>query len=171
MVEEDIQQWIRSHLEKRNLREVQIVNCPSATDLFQLIGEREFVPFYDNNEWSKGFELRGDFFERIRPDIVVRSSTSGENRIIIEVKVDTPLKYGSAADSQIVRYFLQLLATSRYRPDGDIRRAVLLAAPSSWFVSTHRDRWQYFLDTYRQLAMREDIDISLGEIHCDSMTA
>jgi hypothetical protein len=169
MTEADVQRWIRDRLDKRKLREIPIINSTSATDLFELIGEREFVTFEDNNDWCKGFELRGDFFELIRPDIVVRSSSSGENRIIIETKVDTPLGYGSAADSQIVRYFLQLLATSKCRPTRDIRRAVLLAAPSSWFKSTYQDRWRYFRNTYAELAMCKGVDITLGEIHCDSI--
>ena len=100
------------------------------------------------------------------PDIVLRSKVSNENRIYIEVKRTQPLGYGKV-DSQIVRYFLHLLATSHSKPSGgadDIRRAVLLAAPPSWFaVNAIHDAWRYFLETYTQLA--SCFGVTLGELH------
>src|SRR5579863_2612383 len=111
MIEDDIQRHICAKLEKRELRDIKVTHSTSATNLYELIGERDFIPLVDNTDWNRDFKLRGDFFQDIRPDIVLRSQSSGENRIIVEVKVTEPLKYDTAADSQIVRYFLHLLAT------------------------------------------------------------
>jgi len=45
-----------------------------------------------------------------------------------------------------------------------IRRAVILAAPPSWFgVMANRDVWHYFHGTYSALA--STFDVTLAELH------
>jgi hypothetical protein len=110
------------------------------------------------------------------PDLVVRSKASGQNRIIIECKgpKEKQRSFG-IADSQIVRYFLWLLAMTESRRGQDIRRAVLLAAPSPWFVNRATSQsWSYFTQTYKPLGSykrNEGFDITLGEIRCDHIPA
>jgi hypothetical protein len=114
-----------------------------------------------------------DVIGGMTPDIVIRSAASAQNRIIIEAKGTDKLSYG-IVDSQVVRYFLWLLAATERGPGRhDIRRAVLLAAPTDWFNcdSTARS-WNYFLKHYRHLASEEcGFDIILGEIRCDGIPA
>ena len=93
------------------------------------------------------------------PDIVVRSKGSGQNRIYIEVKESQCLGYNTE-DSQIIRYFLHLLAVSELKPNGvaDIGRAIILAAPSNWFETSRTGTdWRYFTDHYTGLARAFDI--------------
>lgn len=82
------------------------------------------------------------------------------------MKKTRPLGYGKF-DSQAIRYLLHLLATTQQRPHGiatDIRRAIVLAAPPSWFgVKDNRDAWHYFLQTYAALAAT--FDVTLAELH------
>lgn len=171
MTEEDIQNLIRGKLVKRELHDIEITRSTSAANLLELIGELDFSVIVDSSDWRKNFGLRADFFQGITPDVVITSRASGENRIIVEAKVTEMLGYGEA-DSQIVRYFLHLLATSSSGQGKDIRRAVLLAAPSSWFDSERTSRkWRHFLSTYTELATSRGVDITLGEIHCNSLIA
>jgi hypothetical protein len=103
------------------------------------------------------------------PDIVIRSLQSRENRIYIEVKLGQALGRGKH-DSQIIRYFLHLLCNSKQLPKGspDIRRAMLLAAPSLWFQNNkNADAWQYFLDKYQDLA--RCFDVTLGRLEIDDL--
>lgn len=117
------------------------------------------------------------------PDLVLRSDPdrwSGENRILIEVK--GPGRGFHYKDlSQIDRYLLHLAATTRrcapaegvngctgksVRPcPHDARRAVLLAAPRSWFSKPEAGPWRDCVANYKKLA--EALDITLGEIHVD----
>ena len=104
------------------------------------------------------------------PDIVLRSKVSAENRIYIEVKDSRPLSDG-IADSQVVRYFLHLLAMTKKVPKlgkTDIRRAVLLCAPSRWFKNNRNAKaWKHFLEHFSGLA--QAFDIALGELDADSL--
>ncbi|MGB6716817.1 MAG: hypothetical protein WBE47_07700 [Candidatus Acidiferrales bacterium] len=103
------------------------------------------------------------------PDIVLRSRVSGENRVYIEVKDSQPLGYG-VEDSQVVRYFLHLLATTTGIPregETDIRRAVLLCAPSTWFKNAiNAKAWNHFLEHFSGLA--KEFEITLGEVHAEA---
>jgi hypothetical protein len=70
------------------------------------------------------------------------------------VKETACLNYG-IHDSQIIRYLLHLLASSETNPrgKGDIKRAILLAAPSAWFAAKRTGKaWTYFVDHYTDLA-------------------
>ena len=72
-------------------------------------------------------------------------------------------------DSQIVRYFLQLLSSTAKIPEGvsDIRRATLLAAPFEWFRDKKNwDTWQYFLDKYTDIARH--FDVTPGKLEIDN---
>jgi len=76
--------------------------------------------------------------------------------------VKAELNYG-LYDSQVVRYFIHLLATSTDRqPGSDMRRAILLAAPDSWFEDSKAAPWQDFCDRYAGLARA--FGITIGEI-------
>jgi hypothetical protein len=130
--------------------------------------------FYDvleeTSDWNPHARLMVDLTGGLAVDIALRSRVSGENRIYIEVKETDDLHCGTVA-SQIVRYFLCMLATTR-RNTGqrDMRRAVLLAAPSSWFEREDRkaeSKWKYFLTTYQPLA--DEFGITLGEIRTDRL--
>lgn len=147
--------------------EFSIHNSSSdAKNLFALIGENGYEVIEDDTRWNLHPRFMLEIIGGMTPDIVLRSKVSGENRIYIEVKKKQPLGYGKA-DSQIIRYFLHLLATSHSKPpsvEEDIRRAVLLAAPMSWFADTvNRDAWTYFLGTYSRLA--SCFGVTIGELH------
>lgn len=147
--------------------EFSIHNSTSdAKNLFDLIGNKDFMVFEDDSRWNLYPKFMLEIIGGMRPDIVLRSNASSENRIYIEVKQTQPLGYDEA-DSQIIRYLLHLLATSHSKPPGveeDIRRAVLLAAPASWFAATNNhDAWMYFLETYSRLA--SCFGVTLGEVH------
>lgn len=52
----------------------------------------------------------------------------------------------------------------------DISRAVLLAAPRVWFAERrNREKWEYFLNHYTDLAKLEKINITLGELRLDKL--
>ena len=128
-----------------------------------LIGDKEFTVLQDKSEWNQHKNLLVDISGGMTPDIVIRSKATNQNRIIIEVKNAASLGYGRV-DSQVIRYFLHLLGTTlQDASKTDIRRALILAAPDSWFdVARNREDWQYFLDTYKDIARA--FDITLGEI-------
>jgi len=66
-----------------------------------------------------------------------------------------------------VRYFLHLLAMTTKAPSSDIKRAVLLCAPSAWFQAERNARtWNHFLARFSGLA--KAFDITLGELRADS---
>jgi hypothetical protein len=104
----------------------------NAATLYDLIGDLRFELFPDTSDWNQTPRLMGEIIGGMTPDVVLRSVATDENRIIIEVKLNQRLNYG-VPDSQIVRYFLHLLALTESRRGMDIRRAVLVAAPAEWF--------------------------------------
>jgi hypothetical protein len=174
MAEKDLESKLTEKLEHAQndqavLNEIWITNGTSeAETLYDLIGGRQYKIFKDTDEWNQNKDMMVDLMGAMVPDIVLRSEGSGENRIYIEVKETTPLAYGRE-DSQIIRYFLHLLAITTNKPrrcPDDIRRAVLLAAPSPWFdVPKNAEVWEYFLETYQGLATA--FDVTLGEIRLD----
>jgi hypothetical protein len=155
------------------LRDICIVTGTSNVScLYDLMKDQDYEIFQDTSEWNPLPKLMIDVAGGIVPDLVLRSTTSHENRIYIEVKYTAGLHYDRPL-SQIVRYFLHLLCTTRQSPlpkEQDIRRAVLLAAPSIWFENkTNADKWHYFLEKYADLANLPGIDITLGELRLDTV--
>jgi len=149
---------------------LEIKNPSSAArNLADLLSGHEPTVFHDTNEWNPHPECMQDLVGGVIPDIVLRSKVSGQNRIYIEVKDSKPLNYG-IEDSQVVRYFLHLLAMSTKAPEkgaGDIKRAVLLCAPSLWFKDKHNaETWAHFLKHFSGLA--KAFEITLGEVHADT---
>jgi hypothetical protein len=149
---------------------LEVKNSSSnARSLADLICGCGLSVIHDNSDWNQHKNFMQDLVGGVTPDIVLRSKVSGQNRIYIEVKDSEPLGYG-IEDSQIVRYFLHLLATTRKLPKQgatDIRRAVLLCAPSAWFKKDGNVRtWNHFLEHFSGLARA--FDITLGEIHADT---
>ncbi|TDR42107.1 hypothetical protein DFR29_109163 [Tahibacter aquaticus] len=146
------------------LEQVRIDNSTSdARNLADLIGDKDFELLADTSNWNQHKNVLIDITGNMTPDVVIRSTSSGENRTIIEVKYTHVLGYGRA-DSQVIRYFLHLLATTLQRKNGgDIRRALILAAPDSWFENRRNSEdWGYFMRTYKDIAGA--FDITLGEI-------
>ncbi len=179
MTGEQIKACLRDQLRKAQidpsmLKKIHITNSTGdVEDLWGLIGDRPFDISCDTNEWNNKPGLMTDIIGGMVPDIVVRSKASSQNRIIIECKGTDKLNYG-IVDSQVVRYFLWLLAmTAKDENHRDIRRAVLLAAPSPWFAKETTARsWNYFVKHYRLLASEEcGFDMTLGEIRCDATPA
>jgi hypothetical protein len=137
--------------------------------LNELLGEWTFDKDFDitlEPELREGdSELSVELFQGMRPDIVLRSKHSGQNRIIIETKQHT-----SATPSQFLAYFLHLLVTSDKKPNDivDIPRGFFLAAPSSWFKSeTKSNAWHYLVNRYGPLA--DQFNIILGEIRAEDL--
>lgn len=178
MVEKDLENSLAAillsgSLNRSALRDLRIARSTSdATSIYDLVGNYEYEILQDTSEFNHESEpkLMIDVAGGIVPDLVLRSRTSRENRIYIEVKFTEEIR-DEAPLSQIVRQFLHLLATSRHAPlaeGSDIRRAVLLAAPSAWFVKkTNMTKWRYFLNTYTDLARLPKVDITLGELRLD----
>src|SRR5580704_11972608 len=150
--EKEWETWLADKLRSKSCSSlstipVRLKTGPSKTDecsIKHLCGDFDYCVFQDTSLWNHHIS-NGDRFYRspiltnisggVTPDIVLRSRQSNENRIYIEVKVSAKLSYG-LYDSQAVRYFIHLLATSTSTlrlPDSDMRRAILLAAPDSWF--------------------------------------
>ncbi len=172
MAEKDIERWLIAKIEKGDFGRVLITNSTSGEvkALADLIGRVAPQILHDTSDWNNASRISADL-SNMTPDLVLRCPSSGENRIYIEVKQKEPLlrRYGKC-DSQVVRYFLHLLVTTNKKPRGqqDIRRAVLLAAPSTWFAKQENAvPWNYFLATYKELA--GCFDITLGEIRCDAL--
>lgn len=131
-------------------------------NLQQLLADKDFQTLRDTSEWNQHKNMLVDISGNMTPDLVLRCARDGDNRIIIEVKCHSGLNYDKH-DSQLVRYFLHLLATTHQRKDNPaaIRRALILAAPASWFLTpANRDRWTYFINTYRDLARHFDITLA-----------
>jgi hypothetical protein len=136
-----------------------------------LCGGVAYSVFADTSDWNNneiGKPYSGAILTEIsggmRPDIVLRSTVSDQNRIFIEIKESAKLNY-TFYDSQIVRYFIHLLATSTSskQRDTDLRRAILLAAPDHWFDEKQKVApWDDFCDRFAGLA--DKMDITLGEI-------
>jgi hypothetical protein len=174
MSEEDIQKWLSEKLLKATdnleiLKSLTIHNSTSdSLSVFDLVGHCDYKIFTDDTDWNPHKEFLKDLVEGKRPDIVLRSLRPVENRIIIEVKEKQGIS--GKADSQLICYFLHLLGTTRKVRDekGEIRRAVLLAAPSYWFEEpSNAEKWKYFVDKMGDLARA--FKITLGEIRCDQL--
>ena len=182
MTGEKIKAWLCDQLRKAEtdpsiLKTIHIANSTGdVEDLWGLIGDSPFDIFCDTNEWNNKRGVMPEIIGGMTPDIVLRSKASGQNRIIIECKGTTEKqsRYG-IADSQFVRYFLWLLTMTESRRGQDIRRAVLLAAPSPWFMNNETSRgWNYLCQTYQPIGSYEPdegFDITLGEIRCDAVSA
>jgi hypothetical protein len=147
------------------LKSIRIATSTGTRSLLDLVGE--YRPTFlnrnileDTSDWNTSKGLSVDLFNGITPDIVLRSPLTGENRIIIEVKKTSPFTHIDPDASQVVRYFLHLLATTNKRQEKDIKRAVLLAAPTSWFSNEKvASPWNYFVDHYGALARQWEIEI------------
>lgn len=165
MAEKELETAIVSRLRSGDTA-IPITNSTSdAFLLADLCCGTEFEIFQDDSRWNPYPDFMADVIGGMTPDIVLRSKASGENRIYIEVKETQVLGYGTT-DSQIVRYFLHLLATSTRLTGGmsEIRRGILLAAPPKWFSDTCTGSdWREFIRTYSGLA--KAFDITLGEVH------
>jgi len=143
-------------------------SLPGTTSFCELFKQLEFEHIHDDSRWNRAKDFMKDVIGLMCPDIVLRSKSTGENRIYIEVKDTERLGYRhyDLEDSQVVRYFLHLLATTSKNPD-DIDRAILLA-PSHWFVDQQNAKaWGYFVDHFSGLAAR--FHILIGEIHADEV--
>lgn len=165
---------LKAILEEADALEIKNSSSDART-VADLLGDRVPMVIQDNSIWNPHPKLMVDIIGGMVPDIVLGSHASGENRIYIEVKELEPLghnRYG-IEDSQIVRYFLHLIAMSRRFPKkgvADIRRAVLLCAPSAWFEQQRNARaWSHFLEHFSGLA--KAFDITLGELHADLLTS
>ncbi len=131
-----------------------------------LVGTRGFRLIKDNSEWNQHRDFLVDISGNMTPDLVVQCDRSAENRILIEVKSDSHLRYGTK-DSQIIRYLIHLLATTLQRKNDHqaIRRAILLAAPRPWLDNEkNRKDWSYFLGQYRDLAGCFDVTLARIEL-------
>lgn len=166
MAEKELEAALVERLRHHELAAIKIVASTSDAKNFQdLCGQLSYNVIVDDSRWNTQPSFMADIIGGMTPDIVLRSVSTGQNRIYIEVKDSSELRY-DIADSQAVRYFLHLLASSEMRPSGkdDIRRAFLVAAPSSWFsTKKNSDAWSYFVNRYSDLA--RVFNITLGEIH------
>ena len=139
---------------------VCVQDCEYTFDKF--LNKNKFRIIKDSSEWNTDKKYMTDIIGGMTPDIVIRSELSNENRIYIEVKETSTLNYNKE-DSQIIRYFLHLLATSKNN-DKDIQRAIILAAPKNWFTITkNKSMWDYFIEKYSDLA--HVFNIKLGIIY------
>src|SRR5260370_40184228 len=87
-----------------------IANSSSrARSMADLLNGNEGAIFHDTSDWNPHPKLMQDLVGGVTPDIVVRSKSSGQNRIYIEGQDTDPVGYW-IEDSHIVRYFLHLLA-------------------------------------------------------------
>lgn len=155
---------------KDGLAGLEIRNSTSdAKSLAGLFRQHRPTVLHDTTAWNLHPNFMLDVIGGMVPDIVLRSPISRQNRIYIEVKDTEPLGFG-IEDSQIARYFLHLLATTTRGPKegNDIRRAVLLCAPASWFKAKgNSDTWNHFLTCFSGLPTA--FDITLGELHADGI--
>ncbi len=175
MLEKHLQDAIVKKLDPKTSvwRSIPIANhTTSSTTLGSLIGDFDFKIDERPTLHRKGTALSVDLFGSMKPDIMIRSSESKQNRIIIEVKKTALCTHKERHASQILRYFLHLLATTDQQPNkkSDIHRAVLVAAPTSWFNSKSHSRcWNEFLEHYSPLA--KTFNIALGEIRTDGIAS
>jgi hypothetical protein len=144
-------------------------SLPHITRLGGLLRQLDYEQIHDDSRWNPEKNFMKDVIWGMCPDIVLRSKLTGENRIYIEVK-DTErfgYRHYEIEDSQVIRYFLHLLATTTKNPS-DIGRAILVCAPSRWFLDPHNAKaWGYFKDHFSGLATR--FDIAIGEINADAL--
>jgi hypothetical protein len=142
---------------------------PQSNTMADLINRHRWEKFHDNSDWNKFKRSIQDVSGGTCPDVVIYSAKTLENRIYIEVKDTRALGYG-IEDSQIIRYFLHLLVTTKKGAGQktDLSRAVLLCAPSRWFKARRNAKsWDYFLEHFSGLARA--FGITLGEIHSDEL--
>ena len=116
----------------------------------------------DTSEWRTNRDnFSIDLIGGMTPDIVIRDIRDEKNpkiRIIIEVKHLAELNY-DIEDSQLIRYFLYLLCSTN-KKDSDIKRGLFLAAPQEWFNNqAKKEKYEYFLNTYKKIADKFDIEI------------
>jgi hypothetical protein len=148
---------------------IKSANFPEVANFRDLLDDHGFAHFRDTDMWNPCKDFMLDVIGNMIPDLVLRSTATGENRIIVEVKDQDRLadRHFEMEDSQVIRYFLHLLATSR-KNEKDIHRAVILCAPSIWFQDPHNAKaWGYFLEHYSDLATK--FGIVLGEIYSDKL--
>ncbi len=156
-------------------RSIPIIKSTSeARTVFDLLGDREHGRDFDlhiEKSLVKGSSvLSVELFGGLKPDIVIWSKRSSQNRIVIEVKQATEATHKENDASQFLRYFLHLLVTSDPRPKGkaDIGRGFLVAAPTVWFERQSLSQaWHHLVKHYGPLA--QTFDITLGELHADSI--
>ncbi len=156
-------------------RNLPIIKSTSeARTMFDLLGDREHGRDFDlrtEKTLVKGSSvLSVELFGGLKPDIVLWSKRSSQNRAVIEVKQATKATHKETDASQFLRYFLHLLVTSDGTPKGkaDIGRAVLVAAPAAWFEDRRLSgTWHHLVKHYGSLA--ETFHITLGELHADSI--
>lgn len=139
-----------------------------AATLADLVDVHPFRVFVNQQgSWNTHPAFMVDVAGGVTPDFVVRSAESGENRIYIEAKGTGGRFERSKVDSQVVRYFLHLLNTSRHKPPyPEIARALLLAAPRDFLP---HDWWSYFIERFRPLG--DVFGITLGVIVADDLPA
>ena len=141
---------------------------PDVKTMADLLDGYKWDKFHDTSDWNKLKHLMQDVSGGMCPDVVIYSKMTDENRIYVEVKDTSRLGYG-VEDSQIIRYFLHLLVTTKKilsKNGPGMQRAVLLCAPSQWFKHPRTAKpWDYFLEHFSGLA--EAFNITLGEIHSD----
>ncbi|MGH9424853.1 MAG: hypothetical protein ACRD2L_00880 [Terriglobia bacterium] len=142
--------------------------------LFDLIGERGFGKDFDLKiekvMLSETPGLSMEMFGLERPDVVLWSKKSGQNRIVIEVKQATKATHKEDDASQFLRYFLHLLVTTDRKPKRkeDIGRGVFAAAPGSWFENRAlSSTWYHLVERYGPLA--KTFEITLGEIRAEDL--
>lgn len=134
-----------------------------VSNLAALVAGHPFDVVQDSSDWNTHPGLMVDIIGGMTPDIVLRSTTSGENRILIEVKQHARLGHDEDA-CQLTRYFLHLLATSTQSKGQDIQRAVILAAPEAWFEDpTNAGDWERFTSRFGPLAAH--FGIVLAKLH------
>jgi hypothetical protein len=155
------------------LRELALSDTQNEPiNLYDLVGDQPFEVVEDTTDWEPnrkgwpaGFLM--DVSGGVVPDLILRSKKSRQNRIVIEVKVDAGMNYtrNSPAASQIVRYLLHLLVTTLEKDGSDIRRAVLLAAPSAW-IEKNTEVWNSFL---KLKPLAKQFDITLGALRIEGV--
>ena len=170
MAEKDLENHLADRIRtgRQNTTELQNIRISadvlSADNLAELIGNEKFVLFQDTSEWNEYKNLMADVIGGMIPDIVIRSVSSGQNRIYIEVK-EKAFIGRTSHESQVLRYLLHLLCSSTNCADSSngMRRALLLAAPKSWFEGKQGDDWSFFVEHYGPLA--KSFGIVLGRIY------
>jgi hypothetical protein len=169
--EAEIEQKLLDALQ-RDARSVVIRNSsfPSVRNFADLLKNLPYESIHDDSRWNPSTDFMPDIIGNMTPDIVLRSNETGENRVCIEVKNTQKLGDGHhyhIEDSQVVRYFLHLLATTKKNPN-DIGRAMLLCAPSRWFADSHNAKaWGHFIEHFSGLATK--FHIAIGEIDADKL--
>lgn len=156
---------------------VPISNSTSeARTLFDVIGARKYDLDFELAAEKVLLEptsgLSVEMFGGLKPDIILRSKGSGQNRLIIEVKVGTKPTHKEADASQFLRYFLHLLVTSDLKPKGqqDISRGVFVVAPRTWFERDSLSAtWRHLVRQYGGLA--KQFQVTLGEIRAEHLEA